>query len=45
MIDACVEAGVEHMVYSTLDDLPKDYDVPHCATKAEGTFHSSRLES
>jgi len=32
--DLAVEAGVKHIVYSTLDELPNEYRVPHFDSKA-----------
>jgi len=36
IIDACLAAGVKHVVYSALDDFPPDKRVAHCSAKAEG---------
>ena len=36
VVDACVKAGVKHLVYSTLDDLPDSSYVPHCWAKSQG---------
>lgn len=35
-VDACVKAGIKHIVYSTLDDLPAEITCEHLASKAKG---------
>lgn len=35
ILDACLAAGVKHVVYSALDDFPPDKRVAHCSAKAK----------
>jgi hypothetical protein len=35
-VEACKRAGIKHIVYSALDDLPEELHVPHYASKAKG---------
>lgn len=35
-VEACKRAGISHIVYSALDDLPDELHVPHYASKAKG---------
>ena len=36
-VDACVKAGIKHIIYSTLDSMPKDVNCEHRESKADGT--------
>ena len=36
LVDACQKAGVKHLIYSTLDDLPDSHYVPHFWAKSNG---------
>jgi hypothetical protein len=36
VIDACVKAGVKHIIYSALDEMAEDKAIPHFTTKARG---------
>ncbi|RSH93074.1 hypothetical protein EHS25_007427 [Saitozyma podzolica] len=38
-VEACGRAGIKHVVYSALDDLPEEVEVPHCASKAAVVKH------
>lgn len=35
-VDACHRAGIKHIVYSAMDDLPEGVTVPPAVSKAEG---------
>ena len=37
-VEACKRAGIKQIVYSALDDLPDEMQVPHYASKAKGAF-------
>lgn len=44
-VDACHRAGVKHIVYSAMDDLPEGVTVPPAVSKSEGASLSRAEQS